>query len=197
MRLLVSFLLFAAVTSVAHAQQRAPFDTAYPLRPPARHAAVRLGARRIPLDADLAQFPAGKAYRDRTHEGANFICTSYPAAARAPFLVIYDEDLGLPSAALVLPGAGPYRECPAQQGTVRLEYRGRLYDLATPPGEIRNRYGRPQAQEGDTLTWWVRWQNPTIDPKDPTLIFFGSTWLRIVQRAGRLVYIEVGWLETT
>ena len=197
MRILVPLLLAFATPSVTSAQRPVPLDPDYPIRPPAPHAAVRLGARRIPLDADAGQFPSGTSYRDPTHEGARFICLSYPSAALAPLLILYDEDLGLPSAALALPEAAPYRDCPRQAGIVRLEYRGRLYDLATSPAEIRRRLGRPQREDGDTLSWWVKWQNPRPDPRDPSIIFMGSSWLRIVQRAGRLVYLEVSWLETT
>jgi hypothetical protein len=151
----------------------------------------------VRLDATAEQFPSGRNYDDRSHEGARTICLAFPAGARAPLLLLNDEDLGLSSAALALPATTRFADCPRQAGTVRLEYLQHTYDLSTPPAAIRRRLGPPFSREGDTLTWQVRWQNPTPDPRYPGILFMGSTGVRLVQRAGRLVYLEVWWLETT
>ena len=170
-------------------------------RDAAPHAAVWLGQRQVTLDARAGQFPAGKDFEDRSHEGARTICLAYPRAAAPALLLLHDEDLGLSYVALAAPESAPFEGCPQRDGTVRLEYRGQVYTLLTAPADIRRQFGTPTRQRGDTLTWAVEWdrvaslRNPAGRVAPVALV--GTSGLEIVERAGRLVYLAVWWLETT
>jgi hypothetical protein len=190
-------LPLALALVVAPALLEAQVPAAPPRREPLPHAAVIIGGRRFPLAADAVQLPSGKnfdhvagAEADRT------ICLAFPAGARAPLLLFYDGDLGVTSAALVPAASAPYRGCPQQLGIVRLEYRRRRFDLATPPAELRRRLGPPSEQQGDTLTWEAEWEYPNDNPRFRGTTVGGYSGLKAVVRAGHLVYLNVWWVES-